>query len=182
MFNSANSQSFFVKISGIDSWLSRINWCEGLNLFGRQAVRHNHKNCIFTSFLRIRQTAWRPYKLSLVAALCINLSYQHKDQSLNFSGKNVENWRSWKSQFFWVGHFESFFQKNNIFLGFIPIQISRNLWDTKAGTKMLWLVPWFSEKTRGGIELWTALYLLKWIWIYFLLHWTCNILLQALYS
>ena len=25
---------------------------------------------------------------------------------MKFSQKNIENWRSWKTQFFWVGHFE----------------------------------------------------------------------------
>ena len=29
IFNSANSQYFFAKISGIGSWVNRINWCKG---------------------------------------------------------------------------------------------------------------------------------------------------------
>ena len=38
----------------------------------------------------------------------------------------------------------------------IPNQISHNLWDTKDGTKNLWL-PRFPEKSGGCIELWTTL-------------------------
>ena len=30
------------------------------------------------------------------------LFYQPKDQSMKFSWKNIENWRSWKMRFFWV--------------------------------------------------------------------------------
>ena len=35
------------------------------------------------------------------------------DQSMKFSLKNIENWRSWKMRFFWVGHRDFFFQKQN---------------------------------------------------------------------
>ena len=42
-----------------------------------------------------------PYRLSHINALCINLSYSPKDQSLKFLRKN---------KFFWVGHFFFFFQ------------------------------------------------------------------------
>ena len=30
---------------------------------------------------------------------------------MKFSQKNIENWRFWKTSFFWVGHFEFFFSK-----------------------------------------------------------------------
>ena len=32
---------------------------------------------------------------------------------MKFSWKNIENWRSWKMSFFWVGLFEFFFSKKN---------------------------------------------------------------------
>ena len=35
---------------------------------------------------------------------------------MKFSWKNIENWRSWKSTFFWVGHF-AFFSPNDKQLG-----------------------------------------------------------------
>jgi hypothetical protein len=59
-----------------------------LNLFGLQAV----KKCIFSvfsPFLSLCRTAWRPYKLSHIDALCINLLYQSKDQCLKFSQKKL---------------------------------------------------------------------------------------------
>ena len=33
----------------------------------------------------------------------------------NFSRKIFENWRFWKTQFFWVGHFEFYFSKKKNF-------------------------------------------------------------------
>ena len=51
--------------------------------------------------------------------------------------KNFENWESWKSQFFWVGHLE--------FFCFIPIKISLHLQCSKDGSKFRWL-PWFIAK------------------------------------
>ena len=43
-----------------------------------------------------------PNMLSHINALCINLSYLPKDQSLKFSRKHSENWRSWKMTFCFV--------------------------------------------------------------------------------
>ena len=42
--------------------------------------------------------------------------------------KNFENWRFWKPQFFWFGHFEFFLQKENLFFCFLPVKISPNLY------------------------------------------------------
>ena len=61
----------------------------------------------FRLFLSLWRTASQPYKLSHTNALCINQFYKPKDQSMKFSWKNIENWRSWK-MFFWVGHFDFF--------------------------------------------------------------------------
>ena len=79
-----------------------------LNLYGCETG----KKCIFGVFrpiLILYRTASRPYTLSHINALRINQSYQPKDQSMKFSWKNIENWRSWKMRFFWVGHFDFFF-------------------------------------------------------------------------
>ena len=63
----------------------------------------------------------------------------------------------WRTQFFWVGHFEFFFPKKTKKICFKSIQISQSLWETKDGTKF-WRLPWFPEKSWGGIKLWDTLY------------------------
>ena len=80
-----------------------------LNLYGHQAVQYKLKKGIkslkkiaFLPLLSLRPTAWRPYRLSQINALCINLSYLPKDQSLKLLRKNIENWRSWKMTFCFV--------------------------------------------------------------------------------
>ena len=70
-FNSVNSQYFFVKISWIGPWASRIDWCEG-HWWGSiyMVVRLSDitlkkgKKGIFCLFLSICQTASRPHRLS----------------------------------------------------------------------------------------------------------------------
>ena len=44
--------------------------------------------------------------------------------------------------FFWVGHFEFFFQKKLIFFCFIPMKISHKLYDRMDGTQF-WYFLWF---------------------------------------
>ena len=39
---------------------------------------------------------------------------------MKFSQKNFENWRFWKMHFFWVGHFDFFFQKKKGFFASFP--------------------------------------------------------------
>ena len=63
------------------------------------------------------ENLWRPTRWIHIDALHINLSYWPMDQSLKFSRKNIENWRFWKTQFFWVGHFGFFF---SIFFALSP--------------------------------------------------------------
>ena len=65
---------------------------------------------------------------------------------LCFSWKFFENWRFWKFQFFWVGHFEFFFQKKRDFFCFFPIKISPNLHGRMDGSKF-WCFPWFPENS-----------------------------------
>ena len=63
----------------------------------------------FRLFLSLCRTASRPYRLSHINALHINQYYYSKDQSMKFLHKIFENWRFWKSQFFWVSNFNFFF-------------------------------------------------------------------------
>ena len=69
IFNIANSQYFFTKISGIGPWVSRINWCEAQQCGSTYMV------------IRLSDVSSRPYKLSHIADLRINLFYSLKDQS-----------------------------------------------------------------------------------------------------
>ena len=81
-FKIANSQNFFVKISWIGPWVSRINWCEGhwcsltyMVVRLSDVSSKTGKNAVFVFFrlfLPLRQTASRPYRLSYINALCIN--------------------------------------------------------------------------------------------------------------
>ena len=83
--SSANSQYFFMKISWIGPWVSRIDWCEG-HWYGStyMAVRLSDissktgKKCIFgvfRVFLSLCQTASQPQKLRQTNALRINQFY-----------------------------------------------------------------------------------------------------------
>ena len=69
-------------------------------------------------FLSLCRTTSLPYRLSYINALRINQFYKPKDQLMKVSQKIIENWRFWKTLFFWVGHFESLFSKKSIFLLF----------------------------------------------------------------
>ena len=91
-----------------------------LNLYGCEAVRHKLKNsvfCVFRLFLSLCQTASQPYTFSHTSALRIKQFYKPKDQTIKISWKNIENCRSWKTRFFWGGHFE--FSKSAILIFFL---------------------------------------------------------------
>ena len=62
---------------------------------------------------------------------------QKKIQNGRFSWKNIENWWSWKSQFFCVGHFE-FFCFKSVIIYVIP-RMGQNFDD----------YPDFQQKARG---------------------------------
>ena len=84
-FKIDNSQKFFVKISWIGPWVSRIDWCEGhwcsstymvVRLSDiRAKTAKKRKKGHFSLFLSLCQTASRPYRLSYINALRINQSY-----------------------------------------------------------------------------------------------------------
>ena len=59
----------------------------------------------------------------------------------NFREKKVENWGIWKSQLFWVGHFDFFSKKIIKKNCFIPMNISHKLCDRMDGTQF-WCFPW----------------------------------------
>ena len=115
---------FFVKISWIGPWVGRIDWWEGhwsdsTYMFERLSDISSKTGkkcilCVFRLFLRLPRTASRPYRLSYINTLCINQSYLPKDQSMKFSQTIFENWRFWKTQFFWVGHFGILFSKKKL--------------------------------------------------------------------
>ena len=69
------------------TWLNLWSW-------GCQTYR---QKCIFCVFRPFFSLCW------------IIQSYEPKDQFIKFSQKNIENWRFWKTKFFWVGHFDFFF-------------------------------------------------------------------------
>ena len=83
------------------------------------------KKCIFgvfRLFLCLCRTASRPYKLSLINALCINQCCTSKDQSQKFSQKNIENWRSPENDFclvFWFLVFGYWVVQKIFFLVFL---------------------------------------------------------------
>ena len=80
-----NFQYFFVKLSRMGPWVSRIDWCKGQQCgLMYMAVRlsdispktgKNSIFCVFRPFLSLCRTASRPYRMSHIAALCINQSY-----------------------------------------------------------------------------------------------------------
>ena len=96
-----------------------------LNLYGCQAICCKLKKGVkaqkmhFYAFFDLGRTTWWPYRLSLIDAFSINISYSPNNQSLKFLWKNIENWWSWKSQvlfwFFFSGPLNFCFQKKNFF-------------------------------------------------------------------
>jgi hypothetical protein len=113
--------------------------------------------CVFRPFLSLCRPASRPYGLKQIKALRINQSYYLKDQSMKYWRKLLSFWRSWKTQFFWVGHFEFFFSKFFFFFCFIPMKISHKLCVRMNGTQFL-LLWWFTARNKGGNH--------KWAWVY----------------
>ena len=84
-----------------------------LNLFGHQAV----KNAFFAfAFLAIFWAYIRQPDNHIGWATLLFISIYPTNQSLKFSWKKIENWGSWKFQFFWVGHFEFFQKQRHFFL------------------------------------------------------------------
>ena len=106
---------------------------------------------LFTPFLRLRRTAWWPYRLSHIAAFCTNSFYSHKDQSLKFLRKNIENWQSWKSQYFWVGHFDFFFQKIKILL--LHNYSNQSQFMGYQGWDKILMITLISNKKLGGYKI-----------------------------
>ena len=83
--SSANSQYFFMKISWIGPWVSRIGWCKW-HWFGSTYMVVRLSNicsktglkcifCVFRLFLSLCRTVSQPYRLSQTNAVRINQSY-----------------------------------------------------------------------------------------------------------
>ena len=62
----------------------------------------------FSPFLSLHHTAWWPYMLSKVEPhWCLSHQFILLTQGPipKIFVKNIENWGSWKTQFFWISHF-----------------------------------------------------------------------------
>ena len=117
-----NSQYFFMKISWIGPWVSRIDWYEG-HWYGstHMAVRlsdicsETGKKCIFCVFrlfLRLCRTASRPYRSS-ISAIHINQFYYPRtnprkfhEKILTIGGAGKWHYFEWP---FWFFSFQKFF-------------------------------------------------------------------------
>ena len=87
----------------------------------------------------------------------VHIGWATKDQFMKFSGKNIENWRSWKMRFFWGGHFEFF---KSAILNFFLLHISEKPSPFILGIIFFCTMDGFSrilEKKGGGL-LCTRLY------------------------
>ena len=87
------------------------------------------KKCIFTPFLSLRQTAWWPYRLSHINALCINLSYSPQGPIPKIFGKRYWELEELKISGFWVGHFS----KNITFFSSSPWKSVKVSWVARMG-------------------------------------------------
>ena len=142
-FKLANSHKFFVKISWIGPWVSRIDWCEGhwcgstymverLSEVGSKTGKF-FIFCVFCLFLSLPWTASRPYRLSHIIALYINQSYWPKDQSMKVWQKIFENWRFWKTQFFLIRPILDLFFSNIFFFASSPWKLVKVSWVSRMG-------------------------------------------------
>ena len=89
---------FFVKISWIGPWVSRIDWCQGhlcdstyITMRLSDISSKTSKKCIFCVFM--------PF-LSLWVFDSLILLTQGSIHEIFI--KNIKNWWSWKPQFFWT--------------------------------------------------------------------------------
>ena len=78
--SSANSQYFFLKISWIDPWVCKIDWCGSTYMVVKMLDISSKMGkkcifCVFRLFLSLCQTVSRPYRLSHTNALCMNQFY-----------------------------------------------------------------------------------------------------------
>ena len=80
----------------------------------------------------------------------------HQFILLKFSRKNIESWRNWKIQFFWVLPFWFFFQF--FFYCFIPMKISQRFLGSKDGSKFWWL-PWFPAQNNTCAKICNTVYI-----------------------
>ena len=86
-----------------------------LNLYGHQGVRCKLKKGVktqkmhFYPFFELISNSLttikvEPHQCPLHQSILLTQGPIHE-----IFEKNIENWRNWKTQFFWVGHFEFFF-------------------------------------------------------------------------
>ena len=71
----------------------------------------NTKKCIFSSFLSLRWTAWRPFRLSNIDSMHQFILLIQGPIPAIFGKKYWELGWVEKLSFFWVGHFDGFFSR-----------------------------------------------------------------------
>ena len=123
---------FFRESSGNGPCVIRINWWKGHQCGSTCMVirlstvtSKTSKNAFFVFLACFRAYVGQPDDHIATSMPFPSIFPSH--QSLKFSLKNIENWRNWKTQFFWVSHFE--------FFCFIPMKISQSFLGSKDGSK-----------------------------------------------
>jgi hypothetical protein len=126
---------------------------------------------LFYPFLSLRQTAWQPKVTTVKPHQCPLHQFVLLTQGSipEIFTKNTENWRSWKSQFFWVGYFE--FKKKKILL--LPnIDQSQFMWYqgwkeifeiTLSSSKKLRMCNNMRNTVCSTQPFWIITVLLKWV-------------------
>ena len=114
----------------------------------------NQKDQTFVGML-----VWRPYQLSHIDALSINLFYWPKDQSHSILPKILRISGFRKNVFFLIGHFGFFYLLN-------PMKSRQMFLGSKNGSKF-WLLSWFPTHEVLGQHLCTGMFSIwsvrKWI-------------------
>ena len=73
-------------------------------IFNWLNLKHHFASTSWTTWAYVGQ----PHEHICLATSMAFKTINPTNQSLKFLKKNIENWRFWKSQFFWVGHFNFF--------------------------------------------------------------------------
>ena len=114
---------FFAKISGIGLWFSMMNWWEGQGCGSTYLVVRLSDDlllkwffCFLIPFLILQQPDIHVGCAILMFFASIYFSKPRPNPKI--FAKKIENWGSWKFQFFWVGHFDFFLQNEYFFASF----------------------------------------------------------------
>ena len=107
---------------------------------------------------------------------------------MKFWRKLLSFWRCWKTQFFWVGHFDFFFSKKKKKIDFISMKISHKLYIRMDGTQFL-ILWWFTAKNESGNDKIAWVYIslsstTEWSTLFIspTLLWPCKMMPRSRYS